>query len=392
MTAFWLCIANAMGAAQGEPFVPSDPAAVILELPPREGPAWSEIRELRVVLDAAPDAPDVAAALAERYLAMFRREGDPRLVGYAAATLSRWDLENPSLPTPAALALISIEQLQHHFDAAVMGLDRVLASDPMHAQARFMRASIALVQGRYPEAKSDCARLVLAADAVIAGACLATVQTVTGEADRARMFLRASLARGADSDPEFESWLQTLAAENAAALGFSNEAQEHFRAAIAAARRGAAQPTTYLLSAYADFLIDAGRYGDSLSLLSSAPVNVSTLLRTATASKHLLRDMEDQLARLSHSLELALSGHDNEHAREAAYFALRLREDSRTALALALENWTVQREPLDARLVLESAASLCDAAAAAPVIDWIKTHAVQHVALEHARNALRTCR
>jgi len=59
------------------------------------------------------------------------------------------------------------------------------------------------------------------------------------------------------------------------------------------------------------------------------------------------------------------------HLREEARFELEVRGDAVTALGLALANWKIQKEPSDARLVLQTALAAGDLAAAADVLAFI---------------------
>ena len=113
----------------------------------------------------------------------------------------------------------------------------------------------------------------------------------------------------------------------------------------------------YLLTAYADFLLRRGRPAAVIELLESAPAADPLLLRLALAEARTDRRAAARVATLRYRLELALRGDDRAHAREAAFFALYLDDDATHALSLALDNWTVQREEIDARLVLEAAAA-----------------------------------
>jgi hypothetical protein len=61
------------------------------------------------------------------------------------------------------------------------------------------------------------------------------------------------------------------------------------------------------------------------------------------------------------------------HRREEARYALRLEGDGATALALAKQNFEVQREPADVRVLLEAALAMKDRAAAAPALAWMKS-------------------
>ncbi|MDQ2694168.1 MAG: hypothetical protein M3Z21_02095, partial [Pseudomonadota bacterium] len=68
--------------------------------------------------------------------------------------------------------------------------------------------------------------------------------------------------------------------------------------------------------------------------------------------------------------------------RDQARAALHLLRRPDEALDLALRNWAVQREPWDARLVLEAALAAGNPAAAGPVLEWLK-----ETGLEDARLA-----
>lgn len=63
------------------------------------------------------------------------------------------------------------------------------------------------------------------------------------------------------------------------------------------------------------------------------------------------------------------------HLREEARFTLEVLGRPDDALALALENWRVQKEPLDARIALEAAHAAGKPDAAREIVRWIeRTH------------------
>jgi hypothetical protein len=78
---------------------------------------------------------------------------------------------------------------------------------------------------------------------------------------------------------------------------------------------------------------------------------------------------------------------DGVHLREQARFELALRGDVGRALALARRNWEAQKEPADARILLEAAAAARAPAAARPVLDWIRAAGVEDVALARLAGA-----
>ena len=363
-----LVVGVALGAAAA-PVVPNDEAVILERLPPRDGKVWDEIRVLHASLAEYPANARVAAELAQRYLALNRSVGDPRLVAYARRALAHWD-DAGAPPVDVALERALIAQTEHRFEAAREELVDVLERSPRSAQAWLALAALDTVQGRYADAKRSCARLVLQ-DAAVARACFASVQAMTGEAAAAYHFLTASLARSESFDSESAAWLATLAAETAEGLGLHADAERHYRAALAAS---GVEPTIYLLTAYADFLLRRGRPDDVIDLLASAPAADTLLLRLALAETRAGLGAQEHIATLRYRLELALRGDDRAHAREAAFFSLYLDDDAPRALSLALDNWTVQREPIDARLVLEAAAAANSGSAAQPVRDWLESH------------------
>jgi hypothetical protein len=62
---------------------------------------------------------------------------------------------------------------------------------------------------------------------------------------------------------------------------------------------------------------------------------------------------------------------DESFGREEARFLLQVANEPEAALAVALRNWGRQKEPADARLVLEAAAASRQPRAAQPVVAFV---------------------
>ena len=69
------------------------------------------------------------------------------------------------------------------------------------------------------------------------------------------------------------------------------------------------------------------------------------------------------------------------HRREEARFTLALLHEPRRALSLAKANWAVQREPADARIVMEAAQGSAEPTACRPVLAWMKNNRIEDVHL-----------
>ena len=64
---------------------------------------------------------------------------------------------------------------------------------------------------------------------------------------------------------------------------------------------------------------------------------------------------------------------DTTHRAEEARFQLRLRKNAALAVQLAAANYQVQKEPRDARVLLESALAAQDRSAATAAVDWLQS-------------------
>jgi hypothetical protein len=373
-----LCFIVLLGAvsANAEPYVPGNAAEVLERLPARDGAQWRDIAALQAELTRAPHDAALAATLAQRYLELFRTQGDPRLIAYAQRGLRAWSTDAEP-PFEIALKRAEIAQTEHRFDAARSELERLAARAPRDARAWLTLAAIDVVRADYTSARRECARLLLLEDSAIAGGCAAGVQAVTGDAGRAYEFVARQLADASDLPAGIAVWLETLAAETAEALGRAGDAETHYQAAL----RADAHPSVYLLVGYADFLLRARRGGEVVTLLADAPPADPLLLRLAIAEKQMGRDVAKRLEVLGYRLQLALDGLETTHAREAACFALYLLEKPDVALVSALTNWNVQHEAIDARLVLEAALAAGHPEAARPVVEWLDANHVEHAAL-----------
>jgi hypothetical protein len=103
------------------------------------------------------------------------------------------------------------------------------------------------------------------------------------------------------------------------------------------------------------------------------------LLRLALAEQRLgAVALEEHVDLLRACFEAARRRGDSVHLREEARFTLDLLDRPGEALELARRNWTMHREPADARILLEAALAAGEAAAAQPVLDWLERTGLEH--------------
>lgn len=361
----------ACGGAGAAPRLPASGAEVLEDLPWRADPQQRELRALRARLQEAPRDLPRAVEVARRYIEVGRRDADPRYYGYAQAALGPW--WNQQAPPPQVRLLrATLLQSEHRFPEALADLAALTAQQPDNAQAWLTRATVETVRADYAAATRSCARLSSLADELVTTACIANVGAMNGRLAASERLLAAVRARAGNAgNPAIGAWVLTMLAEMAQRRGAAAVAEARFRDALRLAPRD-----TYLLGAYADFLLDAGRQGEAAALLAPHARVDGLLLRHALASRQ-----GPELAELAARFDAGERRGDGVHLREQARFELALRGDARRALAIARRNWDVQKETADARILLEAALAARDVAAARPVLDWMRGARVEDVQL-----------
>jgi tetratricopeptide (TPR) repeat protein len=360
-------------AGADAPRVPTSDGEVLERLPrgatdPRE----REQERLRALLAAHPEDLRVALALARLDIELSRARSDPRYLSYAQAALGRyWDMESP--PSEVLVLRATIRQSVHDFDRALADLDRVVAADPGNAQAWITRSVVLAVKGRYDEAKASCqplaARPALAPPLVFA-VCEASIDSVTGAAGPAYERLGAELGKSTRLSPGENEWAVSIMGEIAERLGHDEDAERAFKGALSI---DPGDP--YVVSAYADLLLDLGRPAEALALVEGKTENDNLLLRLALAeAKVRAPDAPAHARLLRERFDASHLRGDTVHRREEARFVLALEDDPKAALALAVANWDVQKEPWDVRVLLEAAIAAKEPAAAKPVLDFLDAH------------------
>ncbi|MGK5035536.1 hypothetical protein [Janthinobacterium sp. LB3P118] len=365
--------------ALAAPYTPKDGNAIIEQLPRRADATQLALRGLRQQLDATPQDLALASSLAQRYISLARSETDPRYLGYAQAALAPW-WRQAAPPLPVRLLRATILQSTHKFGLALQDLDAVIAQQPQNGQAWLTRATVLTVQGDYAQATAACARLSALTTQLVTVTCLANIASVTGRAASSERLLDLTLQRSSGAAPELESWAATLLAEMATRRGETALAEARYKQALAQQPRD-----SYLLGAYADFLLDQQRPQDVVKLLKDQQRIDALLLRYALALQSLPGQQTAFLAakaELAARFNAAMQRGDTVHQREQARFALFLQQDIPAALQLAQKNWAIQKEVTDMRVLLEASLAARNYGAAQPVLAWIAANGVEDVALQ----------
>lgn len=372
-----LTLLSCAGTVAAAPYVPAADSQVLERLPFRPNdPTAREIAALRAQLQRDPRNLNAAVQLATSYYKLVAAEGDPRFLGYAQAALAPW-WQLPAPPIEVQMLRAMIRQFQHGFEGAISDLTKVIERDSGRADAYSIRAMLHIVQARYPQARSDCSEIRRTGSDLIATGCEAMVDGLTGKMNAAYGTLLAAYQKSPNATTAERMWIAIRLAELAQRQGRNEVAESHFKQAL-----GMGITDTFLLAAYSDFLLDQKRPAEVEALLRDKTPSDALLLRLVFAERTLgLPNAKARADALAARFAAARLRGETVHEQEEARFILQIENEPKKALAVAIDNWKVQREPRDARIYMEAALAAKDPAAAQPVLQWLDESKIEDATL-----------
>ena len=363
--------------AQAAPFTPKSDDQVLERVRYNVNDTEArELRTLRAQLAKEPKNLKLAYELAKRYLQRGRYESDPRYTGYAQAVLAPWyGLANP--PEPVLVLRATIKQRVHDFQGALVDVEAALKLNPNDPQAWVTRSVIKLVTADPEAAKQSCQSLFQSSTELVAVTCLAGVSALNGQAAKAASTVERVLELNLQANTAEKLWAYSILADAALRSNQKTLAENAFRKGL-----GVVATDTFMLSAYADYLIAEGRAKEAIKLLEKNTRPDPLLLRLILAEQaakdpRLANHVAEMKARIAASTRRG----DTVHRREEALFTLRVLGKPKEALELAKQNFEIQKEPLDAQILLESAIASKQPEATKPVLEWLKVMKLEDAAI-----------
>ena len=377
-------LALSASVALADPYLPADDSVVLVTMPRTLLASRDEMATLRRQLAADPRNLELVTTVAGRYLELGKLEGDPRFLGYAQAAIQPW-WDAASAPAAVLKLRAKLKEKDHRYDAALADLKLLLDQEPRDTQAWIELSNICRVQGNYAAARQAGDTLSEFAGTVPTMICQAPIMAVTGQAEDAYTLLTNALPRASKEYPSVVQWILTMQADTARALGRDEQAEAHYLEGLSN------EPNdSYLLRAYADFLLDRNREGEVLPLVEEQLRDNGILLRAAIAA-HRTGDTAKAAtwtAQLeSRFEELRLRGNEP-HGRFEARYWLELKDDPESALTVALANWQKQKEARDTRNVLEAAVAANDPSQVQQVLQFLNDWGTEDVELERLAQKL----
>ncbi len=405
---FALAIAASLCAAQA-PYTPRAAEQVLLQRAATRLPGAVPLAELKAEHLARPTWLPSATAYARSALELARREDDPRYLGIAQAALKPW-WASPDAPPEARLLRAAIRLARKDFAAARADLDALVrARGPEAASAALSRSALALLQGQPAAALADCRAVAGQVPPLAAATCLAAAEGLGPEPGTALRRLESALRAADDSSLASQTWAASVAAELALRAGDAATAERHFARALQAQTRAQTRDPG-LLASYADAVLQqAARAPGAASArpLQSAIQRLQgqeridgLLLRLALLRQQMLTLradagqaalLESERAQLAERFAQQKARGDLSHLREHALYDLHWAADPTEALRSAARNWQLQREPIDALLLLRAAKRAGQAPEAAPnaalVQQWLAETGLMDARIQSALGA-----
>jgi tetratricopeptide (TPR) repeat protein len=216
------------------------------------------------------------------------------------------------------------------------------------------------------------------ASPMIAATCVAPIDGITGHADDAYAHLAAAIAAAPGAEPSLRAWSITALAELAELRGDFADATGLFRQVLAIDADDA-----YARAGLADLLVLAGKPAEASALLAGRESIDNLLVRRAIA-EHLARggDEAKVVRMMRDRIAAAAERGDRIHMREEAMFVLRVDGDAVRAVAIARDDFAVQKELADARLLAACGVAAHDDAALATIHAWQAQSGVHDAQLE----------
>lgn len=349
---------------------PESDSEVVAKIRPGSLPASErELRQISSELAKNPTNLPMALAFASRCVQRARDEADPRQLGAAMTALAPWWSEAEPGPDVRVLRA-TVRQSLHEFDPAIRDLEAAVQWNPRHTQAWLTLSTLYAIRGDFRAARRAALQLGRLADPFTTITLASQIASLTGHAAQAQARLTELLkSQSNGTPPQLQLWAETLAAEISDRRGDSNSAALHFRRAL---ELGPRDP--YLLASYSDYLLDQGRRREVIERLQGWEHADALLLRRVEAS-----DDASLARKLGARLDAAWDRGERLHLREAARLELRIRHNPARALALAVENWAIQKEPADARILFEAATETGNTEFLETVRIWMDTTGLEDV-------------
>ena len=285
----------------------------------------------------------------QEFIDLAKTSGDLRYLAYAERLLDQvvdpGDLWDAWLINRADIA-----QYRHDFDAANAALTQLLQRNPDAVQARIMRATLLLSQGRYSDAAQDCDALVGKVAPIYSQGCRSLVKSHQGKLRASYTEIIPLAETRLRVDLSTRHWLLAASAEMAERLGDLPAAESYYKQAL-----HIKPADSYVLMQLSDLYLRQQRATQVLTLLKNHKNHDALLLRWVHALQLEKQSQPDTDVQRLHTrmaeLKQVTDTNADPHLRELSYYQLHIQNNATEATRLAAQNWHRSKEKIDLHLL-----------------------------------------
>ncbi|PCJ14902.1 MAG: hypothetical protein COB02_18550 [Candidatus Cloacimonadota bacterium] len=337
---FSICI---LSKTYGEPYTPNL-NDIIYTLPYQKHQL--KINKLRKNYDKKKLDNNNLDKLLSLYITLGKKHSDPRLYGYAEALLKPY-LKNKNLSNNNLIHWANILQHRHEFNLSLAILNTSRLKKSKKATPFLMKAVIYAGKGEYKNGLKECKQLIFRASHILTSTCIALMNSHLGRLNESYQFLKKIKAQQSRQTVQESLFSIGTLADMAFRLN-SNELENYITEGLSLDSND-----YYLLKLYVDYLLMNGRNEEALKLSTKHQKKSGMLVRKLLAIKNMNQKLpEKSVNYLDLKFKRMILLGENAHLRELVLFYLKIKKNKSRAWILAKQNWEIQKEPIDFRMLL----------------------------------------
>lgn len=349
-----------------ERFLPANDQVVLTGSIHTADPVFQAFKQAERAWRQDPKQSEAAIRYARQAFLLGLSEGDLRWYGAAKAALMPW-WQASDWTADGLFMRGLVKQGFHDFQGGLADIQAAIALDKTRSEFRSWQFVLHLLLADVDAAKQDCQELSRYAGALEGQACQAILDYRTGRAEAAIASL-TQLVKARDFQGDWaQEWLRFHLGEAQRTAG------QYAQAKATWVDHLSRRPRSHgIRLALVELLNAMGEHEQAKRWASVASPTDALLVQQLLASRALnspdvvglTRQLEDRMAAQRLRAEGLIE-------RPTLIYLIRLGKDLTAGLDLAARNWSEQKEPPDALLLVEAALQLQTPQAAQPVLDWM---------------------
>jgi len=307
-----ICIAFFTTAIVAQPHIPSNPNMTLLILEKNE--INQKISLLKKNLASDKENLNIVKELTSLYIKLAKEKSDIKYMGYAKALLLPY-LEDNRNNYDLQMHYVDILQYTHHFDKALIEVDKAIQIDSKKGQPFLTKASIYQAQTKYAWALQSCKKLVLRSSPLITATCITEAKSHLGKLDSSYTLLQSVYKKSLNNEKKEKLWALSSLSDMAYRLNKKEESLKYLEEALVLNPKD-----YYILKKISNIYLDQRQYDKVIELLHKYDYVESLLLRLTLAEERLHRDNIGHKAELSAYVKILTLRKESVHKEDKQLF------------------------------------------------------------------------